>query len=153
MLFTYKGRKSFACYYIDIFFLDVLKFIIFMRPNPPHSPHLPFIGSYLFTNASRKPSEGGSLGVPIVVQWKQIRPGTMRLQVWSLASLRGLRIQHCHELWCRMAATALIWPLAWEPPYASGVALKRPKNKNIKIKKEALWGLISSLRALRKPLG
>ena len=25
-------------------------------------------------------------------------------------------------LWCRPAATALIQPLAWEPPYATGVA-------------------------------
>ena len=25
----------------------------------------------------------------------------MRLQVQSLALLRGLRIQHCRELWCR----------------------------------------------------
>ena len=29
------------------------------------------------------------------------------------------------QLWCRPAATALIVPLAWEPPYAFGVALKR----------------------------
>ena len=39
-----------------------------------------------------------NLGVPIVVQWKQIWPGTMRLWVPSLASLR---IQRCCELWCR----------------------------------------------------
>ena len=31
---------------------------------------------------------------------------------------------------CRPAATALIGPLAWEPPYATGVALKRQKTKN-----------------------
>ena len=37
-------------------------------------------------------------GVPIVAQWKRIQLGTMRLQVRSLASLSGLRIQHCHEL-------------------------------------------------------
>ena len=30
------------------------------------------------------------------------------------------------ELWCRLAATALIRPLAWEPPYAlAAVALKK----------------------------
>ena len=29
-------------------------------------------------------------------------------------------------LWCRLA-TALTGPLAWEPPYAVGVALKRQK--------------------------
>ena len=32
-------------------------------------------------------------------------------------------------LWCRPAATALIRPLAWEPPYATGVALKRQETK------------------------
>ena len=32
-------------------------------------------------------------------------------------------------LWCRPAATALIQLLAWEPPYAVGTALKRPKKK------------------------
>ena len=36
-----------------------------------------------------------------MAQWKRIRPGTMRLQVCSLALLSGLRIQHCHEVWCR----------------------------------------------------
>ena len=41
------------------------------------------------------------LGVPIMVSGKQIRLGTMRLCVWSLALLSGLRIQHCHELCCR----------------------------------------------------
>ena len=32
-------------------------------------------------------------------------------------------------LWlqCRPAATALVWPLVWEPPYATGVAPKRQK--------------------------
>ena len=35
-------------------------------------------------------------------------------------------------LWCRLAAVALIRPLAWEPPYATGTALK---NKQIKIKR------------------
>ena len=30
-------------------------------------------------------------------------------------------------LWCRLAATAPIRPLAWELPYAEGTTLKRPK--------------------------
>ena len=62
-------------------------------------------------------------GVDIVVQWKQLQLGTMRLWVQSLASLSGLRIWRCCELWCRsktrlrfgvavavasLAATALI---------------------------------------------
>ena len=32
-------------------------------------------------------------------------------------------------LWCRPAATALICPLAWELPHASGATLKRLKKK------------------------
>ena len=32
-------------------------------------------------------------------------------------------------LWRRLGAIALIRPLAWEPPYATGVALKRQKKK------------------------
>ena len=32
-------------------------------------------------------------------------------------------------LWCRLASTALIQPLTWEPPSATGAALKRQKNK------------------------
>ena len=35
-------------------------------------------------------------------------------------------------LWCRLAATALIGPLAWESPYAKGVGLKRKKEKKKK---------------------
>ena len=27
---------------------------------------------------------------------------SMRMQVWSLVLLSGLRIQHCYELWCRL---------------------------------------------------
>ena len=39
-------------------------------------------------------------------------------------------------LWCRLAAVALIRPLAWEPPHAAGAALekaerqKKTKTKN-----------------------
>ena len=36
-----------------------------------------------------------------MVQQKQIQLGTTRLRVRFLASLSELRIQHCHELWCR----------------------------------------------------
>ena len=32
-------------------------------------------------------------------------------------------------LWHRLAATALIQPLAWEPPNAVGTALEKTKNK------------------------
>ena len=39
------------------------------------------------------------------------------------------------RLWCRPAATAPIRPLAWEPPYAVGVAQEIAKRQ--KKKKEA----------------
>ena len=34
-------------------------------------------------------------------------------------------------LWCGPVATALIGPLAWEPPCAEGVALKRQQQQKI----------------------
>ena len=37
----------------------------------------------------------------------------------------------CHGVVYRLAATAPIWRLAWEPPYAAGVALKGQKKKKI----------------------
>ena len=40
--------------------------------------------------------------VPVVMQQKRIQLGTMRLKVQSLASLSGLKIRHCCELWCRL---------------------------------------------------
>ena len=39
-------------------------------------------------------------------------------------------------LWRRPAATAPIGTLAWEPPYATGAALKRQKKKKKKKKKD-----------------
>ena len=59
-----------------------------------------------------------------MVQQKRIQLGAMRLRVRSLTLLNGLRTWHCCELWYRPAAVAQIGPLAWEPPYAKGAALK-----------------------------
>ena len=77
-----------------------------------------------------------------MARWLTNRLASMRMQVRSLASLSGLRIGvavSCgagHRrgldptwLWHKPAATAPIGPLAWEPPYAMGVALKRQKKK------------------------
>ena len=33
------------------------------------------------------------------------------------------------SLWCRPAAIAPIGPLAWEPPYAAGAALKKERKR------------------------
>ena len=53
----------------------------------------------------------GDTGVPIVVQWKQIRLGTMRFRVPSLDLLSELRIRRCRELWRRSQT----WPGAGVP--------------------------------------
>ena len=39
-------------------------------------------------------------------------------------------------LWCRLVATAVIRPLAWEPPYAMDAALKGQKTKKKKKKRK-----------------
>ena len=68
-------------------------------------------------------------------------------EVQSLASISGLKIWCCSELWCRSqtrledpellwlwcrpAAAAPIQLLAWELPYAMGGALKRQQTKTI----------------------
>ena len=58
-------------------------------------------------------------------------------------------------LWCSPGATAPIQPLAWELPYATGVALKRQKptkQKNLpfwwKESQEQSWGLEGSITKL-----
>ena len=41
-------------------------------------------------------------------------------------------------LWCRPAAVSLIGPVGWEPPYVTGVALKRQKEKEKRNKESFL---------------
>ena len=41
-------------------------------------------------------------GLPFVAQWKGIWLVSMRMWVQSLASISGLRIQRCRELWCQL---------------------------------------------------
>ena len=72
-----------------------------------------------------------------MAQWKQTQLLFMRMQVRSLALLSRLKIWRSCELWGRLAATAPIQPLAWELPYAAGVALKRKKKRrNLHFKDE-----------------
>ena len=94
---------------------------------------------------------GKKIGVPFIAQWFKNPTRILRMQVWSLASLSGLRIQHYCELWCRLqtwlrsrvavpvvklAAVALIRTLVWELPYALGAALKSKGKKKKKKEKE-----------------
>ena len=88
----------------------------------------------------------------------------MKMQVLSLASLSGLRIWLCCELWYighrpgsdlvllwlwhNPAAAAPIHPLAWEHLYAVVVvALKRPKKKKKKRERERENGANSEKEA------
>ena len=48
-------------------------------------------------------------GVPIVAQQKWIWLVSWRMRVWSLASLSGSGIQHCHELWYKLQ----MWLRSW----------------------------------------
>ena len=75
-----------------------------------------------------------------MAQQKGTQLVSTRVRVQSWASFSELRIQHCLELWYRSqtglgsglmlwlwrrpSAVALIRPLAWELPYATGAALK-----------------------------
>ena len=83
-----------------------------------------------------------------MAQWFTNPTRNHGLRVRSLALLSRLRIRHCHELWCRsktwlnlallwlwhrLAATAPIRPLAWDPPYAMGAALEKAKRLKTKI--------------------
>ena len=85
----------------------------------------------------------------------------MRLQVGSLALLSGSRIRCCRELclgrrhgldllllwlWRRLAAAALIRPLAWEPPYAAGAALEKDEKTKKEKRKEKNCSYRSSYR-------
>ena len=54
---------------------------------------------------------------------------------WGVGCRRGLDLALLW-FWRRPAATALIGPLAWEPPYVMGAALEKKKDKKKKKKKK-----------------
>ena len=91
----------------------------------------------------------------------------MRIRIWSLASLGGLGIQCWCEcsvgcrwgldlallwLWVQASPWALIWPLAWELPYAARVALKR-KNKQLSIFIRLNGSILSCLHKRNENVG
>ena len=85
------------------------------------------------------------LGVPVVAQQKRIQRVSMRMRVPFLASLSGLRIRRCRELWCKsqtplgfcilwLAAVALIWPLSLGTSKCRGCGPVKQKKKRQKQK-------------------
>ena len=99
------------------------------------SDSIPGLGTSIYGQNKKK-----KLEFPLWLS--RLRTWLVSMRMWSrsLASLSGLRIWNCHELQCRSqrqlgsgVAVAVVWssaeawirPLAWELPYAGGVALKR----------------------------
>ena len=89
------------------------------------------------------------VGVPSVAQWLTKDPWGHRFSPWpssvslgsSVAISCGVGCKHSSDLallglWCRLAAAALLWPLAWELPKATGAALERQKKKKKKKAKQ-----------------
>ena len=102
--------------------------------------------SFRYTSRSLYQHPINNIWIPTVAQQLRTWLVSMRMQVRSLASLSGLRIEHCHKPWCRSwmrFGPALLWlwrrqvaaapirPLVWELPHAEGTALKRKKKIHI----------------------
>ena len=98
-----------------------------------------------------------------MAQWlKRTQLVSMRMRVRSLASLSGLRILRCCGcgvdgrrgsdpvlpwLWYRPAATALMAPLAWEPPNAA------KRTKKTKTENKMPWGVAGEGLVVKWGLG
>ena len=83
---------------------SILNMFIFFLANIPHTnTHIQVVFITVTVQYTCSLAIQNTIdGVPIVVQWKQTQVVSMRMQVQSMALLIGLRIWHCHKLWCRL---------------------------------------------------
>ena len=88
-----------------------------------------------------------------MVQWRWIQLGTMRLWVQSLAPLSGSRIQHCHDLWCRLQtqfrsgiAVAVVqasgYSSSWTPSLGISICRGCSPKKTKRQKKNNEWRIL-----------
>ena len=104
------------------------------------------VWNWLIVLLIRKQAQGGS----VVANLSSIHEDAGSIP----APLRGLRIQHCHELQCRsqmqlgsgvavavarLAAATLIWSLAWEF-ICCGCGPKKERKKKSGSEKQSKWG-------------
>ena len=82
------------------------------------------------TNPTRNHEAAGS--VPGLVQWVKGSGVAMSCGVGRRLGLDPMLLW----LWRRLVATALIQPLVWEPPYASGSGPRKGKKTKKKKKKK-----------------
>ena len=69
------------------------------------------------------------MGIPTVAQWVK-NPISIHEDTGSIPAFpHWVEDLALPWLWCRLAAVALIQPLAWELPHATCVALKRKKKE------------------------
>ena len=75
-------------------------------------------------------------GVPVVAQWLTNPTRNHEVEGLILGLAQWVKDLVFLWLWCKPVATALIRPLAWEPPYAAGAALKTKTKDKLKKKKK-----------------
>ena len=68
-------------------------------------------------------------GVPVVAQWLTIPTRNQKVADSIPGLAQWVKDTALPWLWCKLAAAALIRPVAWEPPCAMGVALEKTKKK------------------------